>query len=124
MGSVQSFSVHMQGHFSAVTSLDLTPDGWGLLSASRDRTAMLWDLRTHVCLTTIPLYEAIEGPHPALQACLHPGYVDRLSGSICCCMLLLQKLFRPAEQMAAAPLYNCVCHRLQALHAVSWQEYC
>ena len=51
----------MQGHFSAVTSLALTPNGWGLLSAGRDKTAMLWDLRTHAQLATVPVFETVEG---------------------------------------------------------------
>ena len=51
----------LQGHFSTVTSLSFTPDGWTLLSAGRDKVAMLWDIRTHAMLATIPLYQAVEG---------------------------------------------------------------
>ena len=54
----------LQGHFSAVTSLAFTPNGWGLLSAGRDKTAMLWDLRTHEQLATVPVYDAVEGTPP------------------------------------------------------------
>jgi WD40 repeat protein len=53
--------VHWQGHFSAVTSLALAPDNWTLLSASRDRTVHMWDLRTHAKIATVPIHEAVEG---------------------------------------------------------------
>lgn len=54
----------MQGHFSAVTDLSLAPDNWTLLSASRDKVVMLWDLRTFQQLATIPAYEVLEGVPP------------------------------------------------------------
>lgn len=57
----------LQGHFSAVTSLAFTPNGWGLLSAGRDKTVMLWDLRSYKQVATIPVYEAVEGV-PAAQS--------------------------------------------------------
>ena len=34
-----------QAHFSAVTSLALSPDGWLLLSGARDKVVVVWDLR-------------------------------------------------------------------------------
>ncbi len=46
---------------SPVSSLSLTPDGWTLLSAARDQTAALWDLRSHTKLATVPTFEAVEG---------------------------------------------------------------
>ena len=50
-----------QEHVSPVTSLSLTPDGWTLLTAARDQTAALWDLRAHTKLATVPTFEAVEG---------------------------------------------------------------
>lgn len=57
----------LQGHFSAVSSLSLASDGWTLLSGGRDKVANLWDLRTHIKLVTVPVYEALEG---AILCCL------------------------------------------------------
>jgi U3 small nucleolar RNA-associated protein 13 len=51
----------VQDHFSAVTSLSISADGWTLLSAGRDKVAILWDLRSHKKLTTVPVFEAVEG---------------------------------------------------------------
>ena len=51
----------LQAHFSAVTALSVAWDGWTLLTAGRDKVAVLWDLRTHARLATIPVFEAIEG---------------------------------------------------------------
>ncbi|MCJ1354295.1 MAG: Transducin (beta)-like 3 [Icmadophila ericetorum] len=48
-------------HFSAVTSLSFTAEGDRLLTAARDKVAILWDLASHKKLATIPVYEAIEG---------------------------------------------------------------
>lgn len=44
-----------------MTSLSLTPDGWTLLTAGRDKVAILWDLRSHKKIVTVPLFEAVEG---------------------------------------------------------------
>jgi hypothetical protein len=51
----------LDGHFSAVTSLALAPDGWTLLSGGRDKVVCLWDLRTNARAGTVPVYEALEG---------------------------------------------------------------
>ena len=48
-----------------MTDLSLAPDNWTLLSASRDKVVMLWDLRTFQQLATIPAYEVLEGVPPA-----------------------------------------------------------
>ena len=49
------------GHFSAVTCLGLSPDGWMLLSGGRDKMVHVWDIRVHKKVTALPVYEAIEG---------------------------------------------------------------
>lgn len=51
----------LKGHFSAVTCLALSPDGWHLVSGGRDKVAHVWDLRTNSKVATIPVYEALEG---------------------------------------------------------------
>lgn len=58
----------LAGHFSAVTSLALSPDGWQLLSGGRDKVVCVWDLRTNSRTATVPVYEAVEG-----LAALPPG---------------------------------------------------
>jgi WD40 repeat protein len=44
-----------------VTSLSLSADGWTLLSGGRDSVVILWSLRDHAKLATIPVYEPLEG---------------------------------------------------------------
>lgn len=53
--------VVLQGHYSAVTSLCLAPDGWSLISGGRDKVVHVWDLRKNTKLVTVPVYEALEG---------------------------------------------------------------
>eukprot|EP00955_Chlamydomonas_euryale_P056570 356470-Chlamydomonas_euryale.AAC.1 len=50
-----------QGHFSAVTSLSLSTDGWLLLSGGRDKVVNVWDLRKNARAATVPVFEAVEG---------------------------------------------------------------
>ncbi|XP_050224237.1 protein TORMOZ EMBRYO DEFECTIVE [Mercurialis annua] len=47
-------------HFSTVTSLAVSEDGWTLLSAGRDKVVNSWDLHDYVCKITIPTYEMVE----------------------------------------------------------------
>ncbi len=51
----------LQAHFSAVTSLSISPDGWTLLSGGRDGVVIAWSLRDYSKIATIPVYEALEG---------------------------------------------------------------
>lgn len=51
----------LKGHYSAVTSLSLSPDGWTLLSGGRDSVVVAWNMRDHSKLSTVPVFEALEG---------------------------------------------------------------
>ena len=51
----------LKGHFSAVTALSLSPDGWTLVSGGRDSVAIAWNLRDHTKIATVPVFEALEG---------------------------------------------------------------
>ncbi len=51
----------LKGHFSAVTSLSLSSDGWLLVSGGRDKVVNVWDVRSSAKLATVPVYEAVEG---------------------------------------------------------------
>lgn len=51
----------LKGHFSAITSLSLSPDGWTLLSGGRDSVVIVWNMRDYSKLATIPVYEPVEG---------------------------------------------------------------
>lgn len=64
----------LQAHFSAVTSLAISPDGWTLLSGGRDGVVVGWSLRDYSKIATVPVYEAVEGivALPA-AACGLPG---------------------------------------------------
>uniref|UniRef100_A0A1J3DCT9 Transducin beta-like protein 3 n=1 Tax=Noccaea caerulescens TaxID=107243 RepID=A0A1J3DCT9_NOCCA len=47
-------------HFSAVTSIAVSEDGWTLLSAGRDKVVNVWDLHDYSCKTTVATYEVLE----------------------------------------------------------------
>lgn len=50
----------LQAHFSAVTSLSISEDGWTLFSGGRDGVVVLWNLKDYSKVATIPVYEAVE----------------------------------------------------------------
>jgi WD40 repeat protein len=50
----------LRKHFSAVTGLAVSADGWTLLSVGRDKVANAWNLRDNSLITTVPVYEALE----------------------------------------------------------------
>lgn len=66
----------MQAHFSAVTSLAWSPDGWHLLSGGRDKIVVMWDIRTHSKAATIPVFESIEALLVLPPSMPIPGAVD------------------------------------------------
>lgn len=49
------------GHFSKVTSIVFTSDGKYMVSSSRDRVLILWQLNETQAKRTLPVYESIEG---------------------------------------------------------------
>ena len=57
----------LKGHYSAVTALSLSPDGWTLLSGGRDSVVVAWNMRDHSKLSTVPVFEALEGELLGLQ---------------------------------------------------------
>jgi len=80
----------LKGHYSAVTSLSLSPDGWTLLSGGRDSVVVAWNMRDHSKLSTVPVFEALEG---------------ELQGHGLCCVVVLawNMRWRPSRQ-------GCSCH--------------
>ncbi|KAA3486582.1 transducin beta-like protein 3 [Gossypium australe] len=50
----------LEKHFSAVSSMAVSEDGWTLLTAGRDKVVNLWDLHDCRCKSTIPTYEVLE----------------------------------------------------------------
>ncbi|KAG9457271.1 hypothetical protein H6P81_001779 [Aristolochia fimbriata] len=50
----------LEKHFSTVTSLAVSENGWTLLSAGRDKVVNLWDLRNYSFKMTVPTYEVLE----------------------------------------------------------------
>lgn len=50
----------LEAHASVVRSLDYSPDTSSLLSASRDKTAIVWDARKWQATSTIPVLEGVE----------------------------------------------------------------
>ena len=57
----KSCVANLQAHYSAVTSLSISPDGWTLFSGGRDGVVVAWSLRDYSKIATIPIYEAVEG---------------------------------------------------------------
>jgi len=51
----------MQGHNSAVTSLDFSEDGKYLVSAGRDNSVIVWTVRNYSKCFEFPVFEAVEG---------------------------------------------------------------
>ncbi|OMO84994.1 hypothetical protein CCACVL1_10485 [Corchorus capsularis] len=47
-------------HFSAVSSMAISEDGWTLLTAGRDKVVILWDLHDYSCKSTVPTHEVLE----------------------------------------------------------------
>ncbi len=66
----------LKGHYSAVTSLAISPDGWTLLSGGRDSVVMAWSLKDYTKLATVPIYEALEGGRQRRMG----GYLGRRQG--------------------------------------------
>lgn len=52
--------VTLTGHLSKVTSLSFTDDGRHLVSSSRDKVLILWDLEQQTQVRVVPTYECIE----------------------------------------------------------------
>ncbi|KAK1326881.1 Guanine nucleotide-binding protein subunit beta-like protein B [Acorus calamus] len=50
----------LEKHFSAVTSLAVSENGWTLLSAGRDKVVNVWDLRKYSLKVTVPTHEVLE----------------------------------------------------------------
>ncbi|BBN19124.1 U3 small nucleolar RNA-associated protein 13 [Marchantia polymorpha subsp. ruderalis] len=68
-------------HFSAVTSLAVSTDGWTLLSAGRDKVVNVWDLKSFVLRTTVPVYETLEAVCIVPDGCGLPGSSAKVGGS-------------------------------------------
>ncbi|KAL9382119.1 hypothetical protein Peur_025154 [Populus x canadensis] len=51
----------LERHFSSLTSMAVSEDGWTLLTAGRDKVVNLWDLHDYVFKMTVPTYEVLEG---------------------------------------------------------------
>ncbi|XP_036265038.1 transducin beta-like protein 3 isoform X2 [Pipistrellus kuhlii] len=56
----QSCLAVLTAHYSAVTSLSFSADGHTMLSSGRDKICIVWDLRSHQALRTIPVFESVE----------------------------------------------------------------
>lgn len=59
--TTRQVTMALEGHFSKVTSIAYAQDRQFLVSASRDKVIILWNLTTKTQVRTIPLYESIEG---------------------------------------------------------------
>ncbi|XP_036165007.1 transducin beta-like protein 3 isoform X1 [Myotis myotis] len=56
----QSCLAVLTAHYSAVTSLTFSADGHTMVSSGRDKICIVWDLRSHQALRTIPVFESVE----------------------------------------------------------------
>ncbi|GLJ48904.1 hypothetical protein SUGI_1031530 [Cryptomeria japonica] len=64
----------LEKHFSVVTSLAISENGWILLSASRDKVVNIWDLHDYHFRETILTYEPLE------TVCVIPSVSKLVSG--------------------------------------------
>ena len=64
----------LASHVSSVRSLDISPDGYSLLSAGRDQVLTLWNLRTNTLEKTLPIFEVCSIAAPPSEVVL-----DRLN---------------------------------------------
>jgi len=60
----------LSDHMSQVTAIDFSKSGWELVTASRDKVVIVWNMRTFAKQKTIPVYDPIE----SIQ--LHFGKLD------------------------------------------------
>lgn len=67
-------------HFSAVTSLSVSTNGWNLVSAGRDKVVNVWNLRDYSLHTTVPIYEAVETVLVVSDGCDLPGCTTETTG--------------------------------------------
>lgn len=72
----------LTGHFSKITKILFTSDNVNLLSCSRDKAVILWDLPSRKQIKIIPVYESLEAA-VLLPNCINlPGYEKPLVGLI------------------------------------------
>uniref|UniRef100_A0A2K6FPS5 Transducin beta like 3 n=1 Tax=Propithecus coquereli TaxID=379532 RepID=A0A2K6FPS5_PROCO len=50
----------LTAHYSVVTSLAFSIDGHTMLSSGRDKICIIWDLRSHQAMKTVPVFESVE----------------------------------------------------------------
>ena len=53
----RSCTAVLANHVSSVRALDVSADGYRLLSAGRDQVLSLWNLRTYALEKTVPVFE-------------------------------------------------------------------
>ncbi|XAR71526.1 hypothetical protein NMG60_11017839 [Bertholletia excelsa] len=63
-------------HFSTVTSMAVSEDGWTLLSSGRDKVVNLWDLHDYGCKITVPTYEVLEAVCVIPSASVYASCLD------------------------------------------------
>lgn len=59
--ATKSCKAVLKSHDSAVTSLQLHPQTRSLVSGGRDRVVNVWDLKTMKLVSSVPIYDTIEG---------------------------------------------------------------
>lgn len=46
----------MEGHLKGVLGIDISPNGYHIVTGSEDNTCKIWDLRKRSCVYTIPAH--------------------------------------------------------------------
>ena len=46
----------MEGHLKGVLGIDISPNGYHIVTGSEDNTCKIWDLRKRSCIYTIPAH--------------------------------------------------------------------
>ncbi|EFJ35160.1 hypothetical protein SELMODRAFT_80645 [Selaginella moellendorffii] len=63
----------LEKHFSTVTSLAVSANGWSLISGARDKVLNIWSLRDYSHEGTVPVFEAVEAICVVPDGCNLPG---------------------------------------------------
>lgn len=63
----------LSGHFSRITDVSFSSDGFSLVSSGRDKVLILWNLRNGSQVRTVPVYESLEGAVVIDHECALPG---------------------------------------------------
>lgn len=76
-------SLTLKGHFSRVCALTIHNDNNHVISCGRDKVVILWNLNEQCAVSTIPLYEGLEGLVLLPKGISLPGIKNKVANDMC-----------------------------------------